>query len=76
MIDFISVLPKTKVVIKQLVNDYKRYSKKPTFMCNKNMTLNDIMTDYALADAVQAKVLRDCVIDGIYGTATDECLVR
>ena len=76
MIDFISVLPKTKVVIKQLVNDYKRYSKKPTFMCNKNLTLNDIMTDYALADTVQAKVLKDCVMDGIDDIITDECLVR
>ena len=76
MIDFISILPKTKVVINQLVNDYKLYSKKPTFMCNKNMTLNDSMTDYALADAVQARVLRDCVENSIYDTAIDECLVR
>lgn len=76
MIDFISVLPKTKIVIKQLVNDYKQYSKQPTFMCNKNLTLNDIMSEYSLADAVQAKIVRDCVEDGILDTMHKECLMR
>lgn len=74
--NFIEVLPKTRAVINQLVNDYKQYSKRPTFMCNKNLTLNDIMSEYSLADAVQAKAVRDCVEDGILDTMHKECLVR
>lgn len=73
MINFIDILPKTTKAIKQLVDDFKKYDKKPSFMCNQALNLNYIMSEYGLADICQARALREVVTDKILDESIRQC---